>query len=186
MPDFAKLANDLDEYMRFRAGKEKVEYELSTDFFLLQLREDIRTFFGVECDDAGMLRDTRFPHLFKAWRAARPEQQEAGVEDRATAAFLLAGDKIREAVKDIDAHDACLALTMALAECVVFGNSADDEPDEAMRLAQAVRLLGDVALDMMSGDYDRDDASDGDARSSSRVPDPLRKLLERRKASRTA
>jgi hypothetical protein len=186
MPDYAKLANDLDDYMKFRAHMEKVEYELSPDFFLLHLREDIRSFFGVECDDARLLHDTQFPHLFKEWRAARPERLEAGGEDLETTAFLLAGDKIREAIKDIDAHDACLALTMALAECVVFGNSEDDQPDEAMRLAHAVRLLGDVAMDMMSDDYDRDDDSDGDSRPSPPSADLLRKLLERRRASNAA
>jgi hypothetical protein len=186
MPDYVKLANDLDDYMKLRARKEKLEYELSPDFFLLHLREDIRSFFGVECDDARMLRDTQFPHLFKEWQATRPEGPEASGEDLETAAFLLAGDKIREAIKDIDAHDACLALTMALAECVVFGNSEDDEPDEAMRLAHAVRLLGDVAMDMMSGDYDQDDDSDGDSRPPPPSADPLRRLLERRKASKAA
>jgi hypothetical protein len=186
MPDYAKLATELDDYMKFRADNEKIEYELSPEFFLLHLREDIRSFFGVECDDARMLRDTQFPHLFKEWRAARPEGQEAGAEDSETTAFLLAGDKIREAIKDIDAHDACLALTMALAECVVFGNSEDDEQDEAMRLAHAVRLLGDVAMDMMSGDYERDDDSEGDSRPSPPSADLLRRLLERRRASDAA
>ena len=107
MPDYAKLAYDLDEYMKFRARKENVEYDLSPDFFLLQLREDIRSFFGVECDDERMLRDTQLPQLFKEWRAARPEEPQAGGEDSETAAFLLVSDKIREAIKDIDAHDAC-------------------------------------------------------------------------------
>ncbi len=186
MPDYAKLANEVDDYLKFRARKESVEYDLSPNFFLLHLREDMRSFFGVECDDQRMLRDTQFPHLFKEWRAARTEEPEAGGEDSETAAFLLARDKIREAISDVDAHDACLALTMALAECVVFGNAQDDEPDEAMRVAHAVRLLGDVALDMMSGHYDRDDDSEGGSRPSPPSADPLRRLLERRKASKAA
>jgi hypothetical protein len=102
-------------------------------------------------------------------------------DDPAAAAFLRAGDKIREAVKDITGWDACLALTICLAECIVFGNSPDDEPDEAIRLAQTVKVLGEVVTDMMAGD-DEDGPDDKEPRPSPPSPDLLRRLLERRRA----
>jgi hypothetical protein len=40
--------------------------------------------------------------------------------DPATAAaFLLALDSIRKAIKDVKGWDACLALTICLSECIV-------------------------------------------------------------------
>src|SRR5262249_34664938 len=42
-------------------------------------------------------------------------------DDLATAAaFLLTLDSIREAIKDLQGWDACLALTICLSECVVY------------------------------------------------------------------
>ena len=102
-------------------------------------------------------------------------------DDRATAAaFLQTLDSIREAIKDLQGWDACLALTICLSECVVYGNSDDDDPDdEALRLANTIRVLGDITTDMMAGD-DGDD----DPRPSPPSVDLLRKFLEHRRATK--
>jgi hypothetical protein len=104
-------------------------------------------------------------------------------DDAATAAFLQATEDIQKAIKDIDGWDACLALTLCLAECIVFGNSKHDTPDEAMRLAQTIRVLGDVAADLMADDDDWDD-DDDNSRPSPPSPDLLRKFLERRRTAK--
>jgi hypothetical protein len=106
-------------------------------------------------------------------------------DDPALAAFLLAGDNIRDAIKDIDGWDACLALTICLAECIVCGNSKNDNPDEAMRLAQTVKVLGDIVVDLMSDDDDDDDDGDDEDPSPRPLsPDLLRKLLESRRTTK--
>ena len=99
------------------------------------------------------------------------------------AAFLLALDSIRDAIKDLQGWDACLALTICLSECVVYGNSEDDDPDEALRLAHTIRVLGDITTDMMAGDEDGDD--DGALHPSPPSADLLRKFLEHRRATKT-
>jgi hypothetical protein len=76
-----------------------------------------------------------------------------------------------------------LALTLCLAECVVNGNSERDSPNEAMRLAQTMRVLGDVAADLMADDDDWDD-DDDNSRPSPPSPDLLRKFLERRRTAK--
>jgi len=101
------------------------------------------------------------------------------------AAFLLALDSIRDAIKDLQGWDACLALTICLSECVVYGNSEDGDPDEALRLAHTIRILGDITSDMMAGDDDGDDDGDDAPRPSPRSTDLLRKFLEHRRATKT-
>ena len=102
------------------------------------------------------------------------------------AAFLLALDSIRDAIKDLQGWDACLALTICLSECVVYGNSDDDDPDdEALRLANTIRVLGDITTDMMAGDEDGDDDGDDALRPSPPSADLLRKFLEHRRATKT-
>ena len=91
---------------------------------------------------------------------------------------------IRNAIKDIDGWDACLALILCLSECIVFGNSNDDAPDEALRLGQAVKVLGDTVVDMMTADDDDDGPDDEEPRPSPPPTDLLRKLLERRRATK--
>jgi hypothetical protein len=105
-------------------------------------------------------------------------------DDAATAAFLQATKDIQKAIKDIDGWDACLALTLCLAECIVFGNSKHDSPDEAMRLAQTMKVLGDVALDLMAGDDAWDDDGDDNSHPSPPSPDLLRKFLDRRRTAK--
>jgi hypothetical protein len=102
--------------------------------------------------------------------------------DAGTAAFLRATEDVQKAIKDIDGWDACLALTLCLAECIVNGNSEHDSPDEARRLAQTMKVLGDVALDLMTDGDDLDD--DDNSHPSPRSPDLLRKFLERRRIAK--
>ena len=110
---------------------------------------------------------------------------DKGDDPATAAAFLRALDSIREAVKDLRGWDACLALTICLSECVVYGNSEDDDPDEALRLAHTIRVLGDITTDMMAGDDDDDDDDGDDApRPSPSSPDLLRKFLEHRRATK--
>jgi hypothetical protein len=104
-------------------------------------------------------------------------------DDAATAAFLRATENIQKAIRDIDGWDACLALTLCLAECIVFGNSEHDTADEAMRLAQTMKVLGDVALDLMAGEDDWDE-DDDHSHPSPPSPDLLRKFLERRRTAK--
>jgi len=101
------------------------------------------------------------------------------------AAFLLALDSIRQAIKDLPGWDACLALTICLSECVVYGNTDNDGPDEALRLARTIRVLGDITTDMMAGDDDGDNDGDDAPRPSPPSAALLRKFLEHRRATKT-
>jgi hypothetical protein len=103
--------------------------------------------------------------------------------DAGTAAFLKATEDIQKAIKDIEGWDACLALTLCLAECIVFGKSERDTPDEGRRLAKTMKVLGDVALGLMGNDDDRDD-DDENSRPPSSSPDLLRKFLDRRRTAK--
>jgi len=109
-------------------------------------------------------------------------------DDQAYAAFLVASDKIRDAIKALPGWDACLTLTICLAECIVHGNSEDDDPGcGAPRLANTIRVLGDVTLDMMADGDDGEDPDDEDhPRPSPSSPDLLRKLLDRRRTKATS
>ena len=107
-------------------------------------------------------------------------------DKRALGAFLLACGNIRESIKDMPGWDACLALTQCLAECIVFGNSENDNPDQAVRLAQTVNVLGEMVSDILTGDEDDgpDDDEEPGPSPPSPAPDLLRKLLERRRTTR--
>jgi hypothetical protein len=105
-------------------------------------------------------------------------------------AFMQAGDGVQTSIKGLQDWDACLVLTLALAECVVYGNSREGEAEGTqplIRLAQTIRVLGDVVGEMVGG-RDDDDDGDDDAEDNEgpRPPSPdlLRKLLERRKAAK--
>ena len=104
------------------------------------------------------------------------------------AAFLLALENVRTVIKDLPGWDACLALTICLAECIVYGNSKNDDPDQALRLAQTVTALGDIITDMMAeddaGGDDGDLGDDNTPRPSPQPPDLLRKFLEHRRATK--
>src|SRR5579872_566215 len=65
------LAEQLDEYMRFRAGREGVEYHFSSIFYLLALDKGVRSFFGVLVSDTALVTDHQQPKLFRQWKAAK-------------------------------------------------------------------------------------------------------------------
>jgi hypothetical protein len=88
----------------------------------------------------------------------------------------------QNAIKDIEGWDACLALTLCLAECIEFGKSERNTPDEARRLAKTMKVLDDVAPDLMGNDDDWDDDDDNSQPPSSSA-DLLRKFLDRRRTA---
>jgi hypothetical protein len=87
----------------------------------------------------------------------------------------------QNAIKDIEGWDACLALTLCLAECIEFGKSERNTPDEARRL-ETMKVLDDVAPDLMGNDDDWDDDDDNSQPPSSSA-DLLRKFLDRRRTA---
>jgi hypothetical protein len=107
--------------------------------------------------------------------------------DPALEAFLQAGDKIQEAIKGLPDWDACLALILALADRLVGGNSEEGECTVALsKLAQTMKVLGDVVLEHIHGggdDYDNDDG-ERDPKPLPPSPDLLRKLLEGRRTTK--
>jgi hypothetical protein len=63
-----QLANSLDAYMRFRAGHEGVDYQLTVEFYEERLKDGIDGFFGVRFADGKLTEDEQFPHLFEQWK----------------------------------------------------------------------------------------------------------------------
>lgn len=64
------VADDLHEYMRFRAGEEGVKYDLSPEVFQDLIDNGVYTFFGIEIDNDNILSDTQNPVAFAEWQAA--------------------------------------------------------------------------------------------------------------------
>jgi hypothetical protein len=73
MVDVHTVANELHAYMKFRARRERVDYDLSPSFFAAALHEGVRHFFGVECGKHGLLEDEQQPEMFAQWQAKRPK-----------------------------------------------------------------------------------------------------------------
>jgi hypothetical protein len=65
---YAKLANELDSYMQFRANEEGVGYDLSPDFYAEILYAGVRMFCGCECGDKTILCDHQSPKTFLDWK----------------------------------------------------------------------------------------------------------------------
>jgi hypothetical protein len=61
------LAAELDRYMQFRARREDVKYKLYPSFYHYCLRLGCRRFFGIECDERSMIRDTQQPQIFEEY-----------------------------------------------------------------------------------------------------------------------
>jgi hypothetical protein len=61
------LANDLHEYLTFRAAKEGQHYDLDARFFAGYLKAGVRLFFGIETTDTRIIRDEQKPALFAEW-----------------------------------------------------------------------------------------------------------------------
>jgi hypothetical protein len=62
-----ELGKALDSYMRFRAEKEGVGYELTPEFFETGILFGIHTFFGITVEDGELLVDRQRPKIFKQW-----------------------------------------------------------------------------------------------------------------------
>jgi hypothetical protein len=65
------LAEDLDDYLRFRADAEGVSYKLSPEFFTAHIKMGVASYFGVDVDLAyGVLvqdRQEPRPGFFEGW-----------------------------------------------------------------------------------------------------------------------
>jgi hypothetical protein len=56
----------LDAYVRFLAKHQKVEYELSPEFFFTCYLQGARGFFGIETDESlKIIKDNRYPKVYK-------------------------------------------------------------------------------------------------------------------------
>ena len=65
---------NLDDYVRFRAIKEGVDYSLSEDFFRRALETGCRQFFNITVANTGrLLRDDEHPEWFAEWRSETSE-----------------------------------------------------------------------------------------------------------------
>jgi hypothetical protein len=89
-------------------------------------------------------------------------------------AWESACEDVRKRLETIDAHDRRLALTLLLAEYIVF-----DEPEENadLRLAIAIKALGDAVLEIAMDE----DGDDGEDDREDRIAKATHKLLSSRK-----
>ncbi|OFV94797.1 MAG: hypothetical protein A3H28_03070 [Acidobacteria bacterium RIFCSPLOWO2_02_FULL_61_28] len=63
---------ELHEYMMFRAARERHVYELTPEFFTALLAGGVRTFFGIQVNEAGELAaDNQNPRAFAAYSKNR-------------------------------------------------------------------------------------------------------------------
>jgi hypothetical protein len=98
--------------------------------------------------------------------------------------FHAACDKVRKSVEGLEGLHARLALAIVLAECVVFGSSDDEPQGRDLRLAFAMESLSSIAADIMTDAPGDDDGGEDDEGPVPSSPDPLRKLLDRRRKVR--
>jgi hypothetical protein len=63
-------AEQLHQYIRFRAGKEGVEYGLDSDFFAQALRVGAGSIFGVVVRDGQLIEDDQQPEFVPGVAAA--------------------------------------------------------------------------------------------------------------------
>jgi hypothetical protein len=69
--DVERLAHELHEYVRFRAAKEGVGYELTPGFFCDALKKGCDNFFGVQVGAKELLWDDQFPEFFAEWKSSK-------------------------------------------------------------------------------------------------------------------
>ena len=62
------LAKEYNEYMKFRAAKEKIKYELDIKFYAMHLAAGYAFFFGVYNDGNHLILDKQKPEIFKEWQ----------------------------------------------------------------------------------------------------------------------
>jgi hypothetical protein len=63
---FESWPYELDLYMRFRAEREGVEYDLSPEYFKAH---PAASYFGVIVKDGELVEDEQYPEAFAAWKA---------------------------------------------------------------------------------------------------------------------
>jgi hypothetical protein len=63
-----KLGKAYDAYIRFRAQKEGVRYELTPEFFEAGLMSGCSCFFGVSYAADKLTEDFQFPEFFEQWK----------------------------------------------------------------------------------------------------------------------
>jgi hypothetical protein len=61
----------LDEYIRFRAQREGVEYKFKPEFFEEGILKGCKSFFHVTFSNSKLRADTKCPALFDEWRAMK-------------------------------------------------------------------------------------------------------------------
>ena len=70
------VAYELHRYIKWRAGREGVGYELSPKFFRAAIDAGTANFFGVEICDDGLIEDRQKPELFREWKDQRAQLTE--------------------------------------------------------------------------------------------------------------
>jgi hypothetical protein len=70
-------AEQLFTYMTFRALQEGQEHTLTVEFYEEQLRNGVRSFFGVVVGPTGLVRDVQQPELFADWTDTQSPKAEA-------------------------------------------------------------------------------------------------------------
>jgi hypothetical protein len=74
------IAEQLDAYMRFRAAKEKVGYDLSPAYFQHAIDHGCKMFFGVTIDRHGITGDEQQPVTLEQWWAELNEAELTGID----------------------------------------------------------------------------------------------------------
>jgi hypothetical protein len=72
-PDYSEVAKQLDAYLRYRAGKEGVPYEMRPAFFHKHSEEALAECFGVTIDNGRLSADNQRPELLAEWKSMQDE-----------------------------------------------------------------------------------------------------------------
>jgi len=75
-----KTANLLDAYMRFRAKKEGVSYELTSDFYRKEILVGVSDFFGIVVENGKLVCDKAQPRLFEQWKGKNNRLHDGSFE----------------------------------------------------------------------------------------------------------
>jgi hypothetical protein len=75
-----KTANLLDEYMRFRAKKEGVCYELTPDYYRKEILVGVSDFFGIVGENGKLVCDKAQPRMFEQWKGKNERLHDGSFE----------------------------------------------------------------------------------------------------------
>jgi hypothetical protein len=70
-----ELAEQLHNYMQFRAKREGQGYALSPEWFASCLAKGATRFFGIEVSDTRLVEDEQQPELFAEWHGIGASRQ---------------------------------------------------------------------------------------------------------------